>query len=191
MNDQHFHLPLSMIGIVVASLLVLVFFLPANAAASCDTPYHVRSGDTLNKIGEKFGVTAYRVVNQNDLKKPYTLWVGMKLCIPDKAIFENKQPKLSNKYANKAAADFIVQRDGEGILVKVVNYSTKAVFLVKADDASDDARSFIRLGKLNPANGKEFRFKLPKELQKGKPLWICMKEQMTDMRICRYLHATR
>ena len=190
MNHRHFHLSLSVIGIIVASLLLPVFTLPADAA-SCDTPYYVRSGDTLNKIGEKFGITAYRIANQNNLKRPYTLWVGMKLCIPDKPVFENKQPKLSNKYANKAAADFIVQRDGEGVVVKVVNYSTKAVFLVKADDASDDDRSFVRLGTLNPANGKEFRFQLPKELQKGKPLWICMKDQMTDMRICRYLHATR
>ena len=177
--------------VILICLLLSVFTLPAKAAVSCDTPYNVRSGDTLNKVGAKFGITAYRVVNYNDLKKPYTLWVGMKLCIPDKVKYENAQPKLSNKYANRVAADFNVQRDGEWIVVKVVNYATKTIFLVKADDASDDARSFVKLVKLNPANGKEFRFQLPKDLQKGKPLWICMKEQLTDMRICRYLHATR
>ena len=159
----------------------------SRAASSCDTPYTVRSGDTLAKIGEQYEISAYRVANYNELKEPYILWVSMKLCIPDKPKYENKQPTLAKKYANRAAADFSVRREGESLVVRVINYSTRTIFLVKVDDASDPARSFIKLGKLNPANGSEFRFRLPKDLQETKPLWVCMKNQTTDMRICRYL----
>lgn len=54
---------------------------PTDAAGA--SLYHVvQLGDTLGKIGGKYGVTVAAIVQANNIKNPDLLWVGQKLLIP-------------------------------------------------------------------------------------------------------------
>lgn len=44
--------------------------------------YTVRSGDSLDRIARKFGVSVQDIIRENNLKKPYRIYPGQKLKIP-------------------------------------------------------------------------------------------------------------
>ena len=44
--------------------------------------YKVKRGDTLSEIAQKFGVTVEDIIEENNLRPPYTIYVGQKLKIP-------------------------------------------------------------------------------------------------------------
>jgi LysM repeat protein len=44
--------------------------------------YTVRSGDSLDKIARKFGVSVQDIIRENNLKKPYRIYPGQRLKIP-------------------------------------------------------------------------------------------------------------
>lgn len=55
---------------------------PASGAATAGGSYVVRSGDTLNKIAQRFGVSASALAAANGLSNPNRIIVGMRLRIP-------------------------------------------------------------------------------------------------------------
>lgn len=154
---------------------------PTKATPSCGPLYFVRQGDTLAKIGNKFDVTAFTIADGNDLPSPYTIYVGQRLCIPEK----DKSGKLAAKYANAQAAYFTAWFWTGGINVQPRNYPKTTVW-VKGDDAGDTSRLFFKIGRLNTKNtgNTTVHFNLPADLKKAKSLTICLKDITSDYNQC-------
>ncbi len=61
------------------AFIVLLVINIANAIT-----YKVKSGDTLSEIAQKYNVTVEDIIEENHLKKPYVIYKGQRLKIPNK-----------------------------------------------------------------------------------------------------------
>lgn len=180
-------------GIVLLLVVALLAVLPPLKAAAaplakldCKRTYEVKRGDTLATIASKYGRAGNQVVAANKWKKPYTIYVGQRICIPTEK--ETGLPKLESKYANARAVYFTAGRAEDELLVYTYNYPKTRV-LIKVDDADDSARKFYEVGEINVAavgNGKAWRFKLPTPVQDARTLYICLKDTTTNYLQCIY-----
>jgi hypothetical protein len=152
-----------------------------SAAARCAAAYTVRQGDTLATIGKKFDVKPQSIVVENKMAKPYPIFVGQRLCIPDK----DSSGSLAGKYANALAAYFTAGFTPAGIYIQPSNYPKNPVW-VKGDNAADKVTSFVKIGRLNAraTGNSRVTFTLPTELKKAKTLTICLKDILSDYNQC-------
>jgi LysM repeat protein len=171
--------------LLVASLLAaLVPAIALAATKDCDRTFEVRRGDTLAKIGSIFGYSAAQIVDINDLKKPYAIYVGQTLCIPTKSV---KVHKVDSSYTNKAAAYFVVGRTADGQLLLVTAGYPKTTVKIKGFNNTAGSRTMYNIGTLNitsSTNGHSYRYKLPSALANAKNLLICLKDQTSNHLQC-------
>jgi len=174
---------ISKILIIFVILGLLVAMLPAGiaSAAKCETPYEVRRGDTLTSIGKKFGYAANQIVYASKLGKPYTIYVGQRVCIPDGK--NSNAPAVDSKYANALAAYFTAGRTTDSVLIYTYTYP-KTTVLIKGASAPNTERKFYNVAKLAVQNNKAFKFKLPTELKNVKNLQICLKDRTSSYLQC-------
>jgi LysM repeat protein len=66
---------------LAVTVLALVLFLPASAQ-TCATPYTVKAGDNLYRIGLAHNVPYRDIAAFNNLANPNLIFVGQVLCIP-------------------------------------------------------------------------------------------------------------
>lgn len=175
------------------TIALLASSLPQNVSAAplakkkeCQLTHNVLRGHTLNSIGNYYGVAANQIVKLNDMKSPYTIYVGQKLCIPLKYV--KKAPKLTYNQANAPAVYFTAGRAEDEILLYTYNYP-KTTVVVKADDAGDSNWKLYTVGAMNIArmgNKKPVRFKLPSKLRDARYLLICLKDKKTRYLQCVY-----
>lgn len=75
---------IQIIGIVL--ILALAALLPAvqspTMAASCQANYTVKRGDYLSRIAQKWGVNWRDLAAANNIHRPWTIYPGQVLCIP-------------------------------------------------------------------------------------------------------------
>lgn len=183
---------LARIFAILVAVSLLAALVPATGLAAdkdCKTSYEVRRTSTLNGIAKAFGYTAAQLVDKNDLKKPYTIYVGQRLCIPTKS---EKVPKIDSKYTSAPAAYFVVGRTSDGMIILVTYNYPKTSVLIKGTNASSSARKFYNIGTLNIAsagNNHAFRYKLPSDIKNATKLLICLKDRVTDNLQCAYPRA--
>jgi len=174
--------------LLALSLLASAFPQPASAAPSaadddCKRRYEVKRLDTLNKIARWYGVNVASIADENDMDRPFTIYVGMSLCIPRKNI--KNAPKVTSKYASAYAVYFVAGRAGNDILIYTYNYP-KTTVLVKGENGGKSGWKLVNIGEINIArtgNKKTFRFRLPTELR-VKKLIICLKDTQTGHLQC-------
>jgi spore germination protein YaaH len=167
--------------LVIFGLLVALVPAGVVSAAKCDTSYAVKRGDTLTTIGKQFGYAANQIVQVNKMNKPYTIYVGQRLCIPESK--DKNAPKVDSKYTNKAAAFFTAGRTSDSVVVYAFTYPATKV-IIKAASAPNTARKFYNLGTTVIQNNKSYKFKLPDELKNAKTLQICLKDRTTSYLQC-------
>jgi LysM repeat protein len=177
---------------ILLTLVLLAALLPQQisaapaAAAKCTPTYQVRRGDTLKKIGDRFGFEARQITYLNNWNPPYTIYVGQNICIPEKN--DSSAPKIDNQYINIPAAYFTAGRSGSNLLIYTYTYP-KTTVLVKVRDASSAGKNFYNVGSINIAqvgNGKTSRLKLPAQLQNAKQLQVCLKDRTSSYLQCVY-----
>jgi len=172
----------SKIVTILVILGLLAAMLPASAvAAKCDASYAVKRGDTLTSIGKQFGYAANQIVQVNKMGKPYTIYVGQRLCIPEKT--DKNAPKVDSKYANAVAAFFTAGRTTDSVLIYTFTYP-KTTVLIKGASAPNNDRKFYKIGSMTTQNNKAFKFKLPDELKNAKTLQICLKDRTSSYLQC-------
>lgn len=168
-------------SLAVASLPQRVSAAPSAAEEDCDFYYVVQRGDTLKSIQSRYGYSAAQIVARNNMKKPYTIYVGQRLCIPSKV--KKGVPKVASKYTNKAAVFFTAGRDGDHILLYTYNYP-KTRALVKVENAGDKVWKLVTVGSIRTQNGKQMRIKLPREVRYARYLLICLKDRTSSNLQC-------
>ena len=168
-------------SLMVASVPRSVSAAPRAAEDDCDLYHVVQRGDTLKRIESRYSYAVAQIVARNNMKKPYTIYVGQRLCIPSKV--KKGVPKVASKYTNKAAVFFAAGRDGDDILLYTFNYP-KTTALVKAENAGDAAWKLVDVGTIKTQNGKQMRLKLPREVRYARYLLICLKDRTSSNLQC-------
>jgi len=174
---------------ILLALSLLAAILPQPAAAAkydpddCAYIYEVRRGATLSSIARAYGTTPKQIVYINEMDPPYTIYVGQRLCIPDRD--KKNLSKLATKYASAAAVYFTAGRSGNDIIIYTYNYP-KTTVQIKGENAVASGWKLVDIGTLNIArvgNRQSLRFRLPTELR-VKKLLICLKSKNTGYLQC-------
>lgn len=176
---------LLVLSLLVSMLPQGVLAAPLDAKDDCKRSYEVTRTDTLKKIARRFGVSVATIVAENDMKKPYTIYIGQRLCIPKRT--KKGLSNLPSKNTNTYAVFFVASRAGNDIIIYTYNYP-KTTVLVKGENAGDSKWKLVDIGKINIAtqgNRKAIRFKLPPELR-VKKLMICLKDKSSGNLQCVY-----
>ena len=172
------------LSLLATAFPTLALAAPAGADEDdCKRPYEVKRLDTLNKIARYYGVNVASIADENDMDRPFTIYVGMRLCIPRKNI--KNAPKVASKYASAYSVYFVAGRDGNDILIYTYNYP-KTTVLVKGENGGKSGWKLVSIGEINignVGNRKTLRFRLPTELR-VKKLIICLKDTQTGYLQC-------
>ncbi|MCH7517478.1 MAG: LysM peptidoglycan-binding domain-containing protein [Candidatus Dadabacteria bacterium] len=95
-----------------------VLLIPGTQEKSTSSKYIVVTGDTLGKIGNKFGVSIKELKDTNNLTKN-DLYVGMKLVVPSNSKITSSNTRAAKKPAQKKSAKYVVKRgDTLGLIAK-------------------------------------------------------------------------
>jgi LysM repeat protein len=174
-------------------LAVLVAALPQQSLAasvveatdeSCKSTYTVKSGDYLSRIADDFDISLTDLANANDLKSPYVIYVGQKLCIPGKSSSGSTGSTSSSSAGSKASIS--VSKSKDTITITTLNFPTKNSYYVKVDNARDNKREWSKVGVLNTGKESSVKasFKLPDALKNASSLNVCLKNIYTDAMVC-------
>jgi LysM repeat protein len=175
---------LKKLGVALMSLTLILSFLavslpqPVKAATdtvACDTYYTVKSGDTLRSIAQAYGLKWRDLAEANNIKSPYKVKVGQKLCIP-----ASENPETDN-------LTLTVSVTGSNISVKAYSskYAYKYGIKVRAGDTG--VGGWYKVGNLRVPKKTTVTgvYALPKDLKTVSPITVCLKNQSTDNLICR------
>jgi hypothetical protein len=178
----------SLVAILLVLALVFAILPVTSAQAAKDKPtcsaYRtVKSGDTLGFIADKYKVRVDDIVKANKLHNPYTIYVGMKLCIP-----ANSKPESSHPdYAKNPAADFKPSISGDKLTIRTSAFPKGATYYVKIGPPNQRNTHYTKIGLLKSGNGGtvNYTYIIPKEFRSQKILGVCLKDVFTDLNICR------
>jgi len=163
--------------LVVLSMLLGAFPKPA-LAASCESYYTVKSGDTKTSIAHKFGIDWSDIADANDMDNTDKPVVGDRLCIPFKDDKDLANPNVKLKVGITHTA----------LTITITGLSDKrSVFIVRVRDARVGIGGYYKLGRLKAkkSSTNKATFSIPKELNKTLYLQVCVKNSTTDEMICR------
>ena len=158
--------------------------LAAPAAATCARNYTVRSGDTLSKISVTYDVSIAELASANNLKEPYTLYIGQQLCIPGST---TTTATTSSTSTSSSSEKLTITLENNKIIVKVSGLTKNSSFVIKGMKYDRGDSSWIKFGKLKTdkkGNGS-VTLKLPKHLLEGSYLVFCVKNILNDKVECQ------
>jgi LysM repeat protein len=177
--------------VVLLLLSLLAALLPlgvgaAKSSAKCARYYEVNKNSTLSKIGSAFGFSASQIAYTNELPKPYTIYVGQSLCIPDKK--DKSIPKAYQSVSGTTKAAYFVAglTSDNKILVHPYSYPSTTV-RIKVRSNGGSPGKWYRIGTLyigSSGNGKTYTYKVPKDLEGTRNIQICLKDSKTSHLQC-------
>lgn len=156
----------------------------ARAAVACGKFHTVVAGDTLSSIAFQYGKTYLEIAEANDLKEPYMLSIGMKLCIPGKVT-----TSTSTSETTSSGTDYAIEisRSGTRMTFTVSGFPAKANYWVNVGPAKQRSIDWTRLGKLRTnKDGKAVYFyRFPDNMHDEPYVFVCMKNMVNDKLICK------
>lgn len=167
----------------LAILIVLSMFLAASPrpalAATCDSHYVVKAGDTKTSIAKRFGLDWSAIADANDMDVTDRIKVGQRLCIPPEDN-EEDTPNPDVKL-RVSATHTLLNLTVSGLDDK------KAVFLVRVRDVNVGIGGFYKLGRMKVKENKTVKqgFAIPTALMKTLYLQVCIKNSTTNEMKCR------
>ena len=182
------HLALIVVSVLTVLALLAVVLPQQHAgavvlAATCSTYHTVASGETLSSIALKYNVTTTELATANELKEPYTIFVGQRLCIPG-----SPATAVATDSSTTTGPTFTVKAGTEPFTVAIstVGYPKKSPYFVRASRV-DQPTTSVKLGTMKTnKNGVATRtFRLPRPFRNGVTLNICLKNAFTDDVECK------
>ncbi len=163
--------------LIVVSMLMAAFPRPA-LAATCDSHYTVRSGDTKTSIARRFGLDWIAIADANDMDVTDRIVVGQRLCIPPQEDEDTPNPdvRLRVSTSHTQLALTVSGLDDR-----------KAVFLVRVRDANVGIGGFYKIGRMKVRENKTAKqsFDIPQALMRTLYLQVCIKNSSTDEMRCQ------
>jgi len=173
---------LLVLALLAASLPAVA--LAAPAAVTCARSYTVQSGDSLSKISVTFDISIAELASANNLKEPYTLYVGQKLCIPGST---TTATGTSSTSSSSSSDKLTITLENNKITVKVSGLDKNSSFVVKGMKYDRGDSSWVKFGKFKTdkkGNGS-VSLKVPKHLLEGTYLVFCVKNLKNDKIECQ------
>lgn len=169
---------------IFLALVIVMAALPGAAQAArprCVERYTVKSGDTVASIARKYDLNWSLLVDANNLKDPYLLTVGQRLCIPPE-----KDAADAGKAPDRKAVDFTVSAAKRTITISG-KFPVDSKFLIKVDDAQETGRDWFKLGYMEVDEDDSFKesFTLPEDMGYVAIVDICLKNQRTNALACK------
>jgi hypothetical protein len=173
--------------IALSLLLVLALLAAALPAAvlaqtTCARYYTVQSGDTLSKISVTYDISVAELAAANNLKEPYTLYVGQQLCIPGAAPSTTTTTTTTASSNQKISAEFTATT----VTLKLTGLGKKTNFIVRARKYERSNDTWYKFGRFNTNNkgNATVTLKLPRALWDATYIQICVKNSFTDKVEC-------
>lgn len=173
------------LGLLIVMAIILASlpqFADAATDATCKATYTVKSGDYLTKIANEYDVTWLDIAEANDLKSPYVLFVGQKLCIPGKST----SGSTGGNTTSSGSASFTAVKSQNSLTITTSNFPTKSFYYIKVDDPRDKRIEWNKVGTLS--TGKETSVKktvnLPADFKNATSVLVCLKNIYSDAQIC-------
>jgi len=191
----YFISPLRRLGLTTISLLLVLALLAGSAPAAalaaplsvtCAKNYVVQSGDTLSKIAVTYKLTVAELAAANNLKEPYTLFVGQQLCIPGTAT------TTTTTSTSTSSGPITAEFDKNTVRLKFTDLTKNHGFAVKAAKVERGTLEWLRFGKFksDKKGNASVTFKLPKRFRDATYLHICAKDLTNDKVVCARFRRT-
>lgn len=171
--------------LVVATLAVALPMQRASAvglAVTCSTYHTVSNGETLSSIALKYNVTVQELATANELKEPYQIFVGQRLCIPGTV-----SATAAATATAKTGPDFTITAGKTPYTIEIatIGYPAKSPYYVRILKSNRDGSSSQKLGtmKTNKSGVAKRTFRIPKPYR-DIPVTICLKNQVNDSVQC-------
>ena len=160
-----------------------------SAQTSCVTKHTVKSGETVSSIAVSYGLTWQEVAEANNLKDPYTIYVGQVLCIPEGATTTPDEPTDGSSSDTVSGPRFTLSGDGVYLNIKTVDYPKQQSHIVRVGKIAQRI-AFIEMEVISrfrtDENGSSDAYiRLPKEYRDS-VLLVCLKNAFTDKTQCNY-----
>lgn len=155
-------------------------------AATCSRYHTVASGETLSSIALKYNTTVEEIAAANNLKSPYTIYIGQSLCIPAAAGATPVSTSTAGKTTTGPAIE--VTEDQYGfVTVAAAGMKPKTPYYVRISFYNYSKVISAKLGTLRTdKNGDGNRtFRIPKAFLNTAKLTICLKNPFTDIATCK------
>jgi LysM repeat protein len=181
------HIALVVVSVLMVLALLAVVLPQQHAgavvlAATCSTYHTVASGETLSSIALKYNVTTTELATANELKEPYTIFVGQRLCIPG-----NPATAVATESSSTTGPTFTLKAGKEPftVVISTVGYPKKSPYFVRISRVDSPSTSF-KLGtmKTNKSGVATRTFRLPSLFRNGLQN-ICLKNAFTDDVECK------
>jgi hypothetical protein len=170
--------------LVLAMLAVLLPLQHAGAvglAVTCSTYHSVASGETLSSISVKYNVSVQEIASANDLKEPYQIFVGQRLCIPGSASATTSATETASTIKGP---NFTIKatKNPYTIEIATVGYAAKTPFYVRIIRNDQPKAITTKLGtiKTNKSGVGTRTFRIPKAYRDASTVTICLKNTFTD-----------
>lgn len=188
----------SRLGAKFLTILILLALLASSLpqpvlaqSSTCAKTYTVVAGDTLSKIALAFDVTVAQIAAANNLKEPYTIFVGQVLCIPGTSSSGSSASSSSSKKPT-----ITITPTTKGFIVKADNFPQKSTYFVRVGSGRVRDNLWYRVGRVRVGKTGTAQqvINLPRNLLKVEYMTICLKNVVTDAVMCKftaYTPATR
>jgi len=185
-----YSISLRRLGIKAVSLLLVLALLAATlpvvalAQTTCSRNYTVQSGDTLSKISVTYDISVAELAAANNLKEPYSLYVGQVLCIPGST---TTTTSTSTTATTKSDQKINVTFGISTLSFKFTGLGKNGNFVVKIrkyDRANDD---WFKVGrfKANKKGEASVTMKFPRALRDATYIQVCVKNLTNDKVECQ------
>ena len=178
-NTQQKQINVGMISFFLVITLVLAA-LPVSTASAvvCKYKHTVQAGETLHYIAQLYNVNWLDIAKANDLKDPYTIAVGDKLCIPGGEAPAEKPDK------DKKEASMEVYSGLGHVLVAVENFPAKTPYYVRLEVPQTGVQ--LKIGNFRTNKEGDFTdyFPVPSSLRRYPEMIVCVKNAFTDAASC-------
>lgn len=180
-----------LVGILLITALLAGTFPQVSLAApapsvsvTCAKYHNVVAGDTLSSISVTYDISIAELASANDLKEPYTLVVGQRLCIPGTT---TSTTGTTTSASTSKQASWSVDREGNFLVINASNFPTKGNYYVKIKKGHPSTdRPWVKLGifRTKKNTSVERTFRLPKSFIEPAMLTVCLKNAKTDAVSC-------
>lgn len=171
------------LALIAGALPQVAMAAPAPSTTVTCVKYHnVESGDTLSAISVKYDVSIAELAAANNLKEPYTLFVGQRLCIPGSTTSTTTTTTTAKK------TGWTATREGNYLVISVTNFPKKANYYVKIKKGTLAVKEpWVKIGILRTKKNTDVTryFKLPKNFTEPALFTVCIKNAKTDAVQCQ------
>ncbi len=179
---------------LLSLVLVFAFFaisLPQPAyvqAATCVATYTVVAGDTLSAIALKYNSTVQEIAAANNLKEPYVLTIGQKLCIPASSSSSTPSTPVATATSGSTTTQpyFTTTFAGKFVTIQTNNYPKKNIYAVNVFLPNNPEKYFLGWIKTSQSTTMQQTYQLHKDLRDARRLTVCLKNLVYDNAQCNY-----